>query len=122
MFLHVAPPSACRDLNVSESSTYNQITVTWNRPAVIGRNDFYYNIYYSSDENEGKFIKHNEDNYYSSSDEVNYTLSGLNPFTSYAIRVTVDNGVSYQDVTGKQNRMCEITTTTSKPTQWFVQV
>ena len=45
---------------------------------------------------------------------VSYTLTGLDPFTSYTIRVTVHNGVSDQDAAGKVNRQCEVTTTTSK--------
>ena len=110
-----APPSACRNLAVSDSSTHNKITVTWNRPSTTGRDDFYYNIYYSSSEDEGKFTKHNINHrYFMSSYEVSYTLTGLDPFTSYTIRVTVHNGVSDQDPTGKLSRQCEVTTATSK--------
>ena len=109
-----APPSACRNLAVSDSSTHNKITVTWNRPSTTGRTDFYYNIYYSSSEDEGKFTQHNRHRYFMSSYTVSYTLTGLDPFTSYTIRVTVHNGVSDQDAAGKVNRQCEVTTTTGK--------
>ena len=109
-----APPSACRNLAVSDSSTHNKITVTWNGPSTTGRTDFYYNIYYSSPEDEGKFTQHNRHRYFMSLYTVSYTLTGLDPFTSYTIRVTVHNGVSDQDAAGKVNRQCEVTTTTSK--------
>ena len=115
IFFITAPPSACRNLAVSDSSTHNKLTVTWNRPSTTGRTDFYYNIYYSSSEDEGKFTQHNTNHrYVVSTLNISYTLTGLDPFTSYTIRVTVHNGVSDQDAAGKVNRQCEVTTTTSK--------
>ena len=38
---------------------------------------------------------------------MDYSLSGLKPFTSYTIRVTAENGVSDQ-VEGEETKSCEI--------------
>ena len=109
-----APPSTCLNLAVNDTPNRNQLTVTWNRPDHPGRDDYYYNVYYSSTGDEGTFIQHNQVPYAVKEYAVSYTLTGLDPFTSYTIRVTVNNGVSDQDPAGIMNRTCEITIATCK--------
>ena len=91
----------------------NSITVRWNRPAITGREDYYYNIHHSNPDLPGSFIKHNSNPYISSSPILQYTVSGLRPLTNYTIRVTVHNGVSDQDLAGEK-RWCEVTAASGK--------
>ena len=106
------PPSACTGLTVDDRRTRdNSITVGWNRPAITGREDYYYNIHHSNPDLPGNFIKHNSNPYISTSSILQYTVSGLRPLTNYTIRVTVHNGVSDQDLAGEEKRWCEVAAT-----------
>ena len=108
--LNAAPPSSCRNLHVFEERTQaNTITVRWVRPEITGRDDFYYNIFYSVDNQT--FTQHNIRPYVKQGLLVDYSLSGLRPLINYTIRVMVENGVSDQKERGKA-RSCEVTGTT----------
>ena len=88
-----------------EKTRANTITVRWVRPEITGRDDFYYNIFYSEDNQT--FTQHNTRRYAKRSLLVDYSLSGLRPLTSYTIRVTAENGVSDQEERG-ETRSCEV--------------
>ena len=101
-----APPSGCRNLHVFEERTRsNTISVRWERPEITGRDDFYYNIFYSVDNQT--FTQHNIRPSAKRDLLVDYSLSGLRPLTSYTIRVTAENGVSDQEERG-ETRSCEV--------------
>ena len=105
--LNAAPPSNCRNLQVLEEKTRaNTITVRWERPEITGRDDFYYNIFFS--EGNQTFTQHNTRPYVKPHLVVDYSLSGLRPLTNYTIRVTAENGVSGQEERG-ETRSCEVT-------------
>ena len=106
----IGPPSACRDLQVFEPRTRaNSITIRWMRPLITGRDDYFYNIHYSSN---GTFVRHNRSPLIKSSNFVEYTLSGLRVLTDFTVRVSVHNGVSDQDPSGEEQRRCEVNGTT----------
>ena len=88
-----------------ERTRANTITVRWERPEITGRDDFYYNIFYSVDNQT--FTQHNTRPYAKQNLLVDYSLSGLRPLTSYTIRVTAENGVSDQEERG-ETRSCEV--------------
>ena len=88
---------------VAKRTRATTITVRWDRPEIIGREDLYYNIFYSEDNQT--FIQHNPRPYIKQDVVVDYSLSGLKPLTLYIIRVTVENGVSDQGV----GSSCEVT-------------
>ena len=102
------PPSACTGLTVDRTRK-NSITVRWNRPAITGREDYYYNIHHSNPDLPGNFTKFNANPHISTSHFLKYTVSGLRPLTNYTIRVTIHNGVSDQDPGGEEKRWCEVT-------------
>ena len=105
-----APPVNCKSLQVvAERTQGNTITVRWERPEITGRDDFYYNIFYSEDNQT--FTQHNSRPYVKQDALVDYSVSGLRPLTIYTIRVITENGVSDQDE-GRQNRSCEVVTMT----------
>ena len=121
--MYVAPPTSCGNLQVVNDRTRaTTMTVRWNRPEITGRDDFYYNIFYS--ENNQTFVQHNPRRYIKKDFEVDYSLSGLKPLTKYLIKVVVENGVSDQllDVS-EENRKCEVFTgetgDTSKREKFF---
>ena len=109
------PPSACTGLTVDHQRTReNSITVRWNRPAITGRRDYFYNIHHSNPDLPGNFTKFNTNPYISTTPFLQYTVSGLRPLTNYTIRVTVHNGVSDQDLAGEEKRWCEVTATSGE--------
>ena len=109
----LGPPSACRNLRVNpERTRANSIWIEWERPLITGRDDYYYKIHYSDPNNRGNLILHNPYPLVKMSPLVGYTVSGLKPLTSYTIRVTVENGVSKQDLDKQEQRMCEVNATT----------
>ena len=73
------------------------MTVTWTRPEVTGRSDFYYTLQYSDPDNIGEFLPANPIKIVNSALSVSHTVTGLQPYTTYTIRVTSHNGVSDQD-------------------------
>ena len=84
----------------------------WEHPLIIGRDDYYYNIHYSSQDVPGNFTRHNRNPFIKDSSVVQYSVSGLRPLTNYTIRVTVHNGVSDQDPKEEEMRRCEVSGTT----------
>ena len=87
----------------------------WERPEITGRDDFYYNIFYSEDNQT--FTQHNSRPYVKQDSLVDYPVSGLQPLTTYTIRVIPKNGVSDQEEGGR-NRSCEIVAMTGDTSEW----
>ena len=114
-----APPSACTQLQiVLERTRATTITVKWDRPEITGREDFYYNIFYSEDNHT--FVQHNPRPYIKQDAVVDYALSGLKALTMYTVRVSVENGVSGQDERKEINaRSCEITGLTGDDSEFI---
>ena len=113
----VGPPSACRDLQVLEPWTRaSSITIRWMRPLITGRDDYFYNVHYSSN---GTFVQHNRSPLIKSGNFMEYTLSGLRVLTDFTIRVSVHNGVSDQDPSGEDQRRCEVNGTTGNISMIF---
>ena len=101
-----APPTVCKNIELVQQRTRgNSITVRWERPEITGRDDFYYNIFYSEDNQT--FTQHNRRPYVKQDALVDYSVSGLQPLTTYTIRVIPENGVSGQEE-GGQSRSCEV--------------
>ena len=101
-----APSSACRNIELVQQRTRgNSITLRWEKPEITGRDDLYYNIFYSEDNQT--FTQHNRRPYVKQDALVDYSVSGLQPLTSYTIRVIPENGVSGQEE-GGQGRSCEV--------------
>ena len=101
----LGPPTACTDLGV-QSRTDTTVVVTWVRPEVVGRTDYFYRVNVSDPERVCAFNRHNS-NYIDRLLRPTYTVSPLVPHTSYVIRVSVHNGVSDQDPNGHL-RICEV--------------
>ena len=87
----------------------------WERPEITGRDDLYYNIFYSEDNQT--FTQHNSRPYVKQDSLVDYSVSGLQPLTSYTIRVIPENGVSNQEE-GGQSRSCEVFAMTGDISEW----
>ena len=96
MLIHSAPPGPVRDLRAIEV-TSTSVTVRWTRPEVTGRSDFYYTLQYSDPDNVGVFLTANPMRIVNFALSVSHTITGLQPYTTYTIRVTSHNGVSDQD-------------------------
>ena len=103
------PPSACTNIQLVHR-TDASFTISWSRPEIIGRDDFFYRVLYSDPDRIGEFITEN-DNITNNSTVVHYTVSGLIPLTSYIVRVTTHNAVSDQDP-NSHLRMCGISNMT----------
>ncbi len=86
--------------------TSTSVSLSWTRPEVTGRDDFYYSIEYS-DPNTGSFILSNG-NYVNSALTVSYPVPNLHPNTPYTIRVTTHNGVSDQDTENEALRRVDL--------------
>ena len=113
---HTALPKKCKSLQVvAERTRGNTITVRWERPEITGRGDFYYNIFYSKDNQT--FTQHNSRAYVKQDALVDYSVSGLQPLTTYTIRVIPENGVSDQEE-GGQGRSCEVVAMTGDTSEW----
>ncbi len=104
-FVNTAPPGPVRNLR-STTISNNSVILSWTRPEVTGRDDFYYSIEYS-DPNTGSFILSNG-NYVNSTLTVSYTVPNLRPNTPYTIRVTTHNGVSDQDTENEALRRMDL--------------
>ncbi len=113
---HTALPKNCKSLEVvTERTRGNTITVRWERREIIGRDDFYYNIFYSEDNQT--FTQHNSRAYVKQDAVVDYSVSGLQPLTTYTIRVIPENRVSGQEE-GGQSRGCEVVAMTGDTSEW----
>ena len=105
MFL-TEPPNSPHNLRLNEQST--NIAVSWSPSTETGgRSDLYYQVEYSDPDAPGTFIAR-----YTQSNS--YTITGLEPHTSYCIRVSAHNGVSDQDPDRSQIRMVEKCTRTDE--------
>lgn len=111
--IFAAPPSACQDITIEESTSYDSLSVRWNRPLTTGREDFYYDIFYRlSDDNN--FVQHNTLPYVDHALSVSYSIDGLSALKVYIIKVIARNGVSSQHVGNDENAKCEIKIITCK--------
>ena len=106
LYDHVSePPSECRDIKVI-TVTEKSINISWEIPTNTGRDDFYYILEYTDGENT-------ESNpVFSQNRVVQYSIVRLKPGTEYSIIVTVENGVSDQDLQNEHLRRCELRRTT----------
>lgn len=109
LLVHSAPPSGCQGAGVV-SVTATVITIVWEKPEQIGREDFYYTVHYKelagfSGITAGPYINY--------SDHVEYTVDGLQPSTEYVFRITVHNSVSDQDFENEESRVCETVASTA---------
>ena len=104
----LAPPTAVRNPTVVRS-TENTITVRWERPANVGRDDYYYVVEYSKD--VGVVITSIGD-LRDTGNTVTHIIEGLNPGTNYVITISVHNGVSDQDIENADKRKVQISAAT----------
>ena len=96
------------------------LTVRWVRPEITGRDDFYYNIFYSEDNRT--FTQHNDSPYNKQDLLVDYSVSGLRLLTTYIVRVSPENGVSGRENIGSvRRRSCEVVGTTGDTREWIHQ-
>ena len=89
-----------------ESRTATTVNIRWNRPAIIGRPDYFYSVDVSDPDRVHAFVEDNS-NYRDTRVRPTYSVSPLVPHTSYVIRVSVHNGVSDQDPDGHL-RTCDV--------------
>ena len=94
--IYSAPPGPVRNLRVTRVID-TSVTVTWTRPVVTGRSDFYYTLQYSDPDNIGAFLPVPPQRIDNQALTVTDSITGLQPNTPYIIRVTSHNGVSDQD-------------------------
>ena len=100
------PPGSPQNLRLTVQTT--SIAVRWSSSTETGgRSDLYYQVEYSDPDVPGTFIAR-----YTQS--TSYTITGLEPHTSYCIRVSAHNGVSDQDPDRSQSRMVEECTRTEE--------
>ena len=114
------PPTAVRNLTVIDT-TNTSITIEWEPPEEIGRDDCYYNVEHSDPNDISKYIQHEES--INCSDTTMYDVTGLQPITTYIIRISVHNGVSGNDSQNDDRRRRQINGTTqegSKPLMYRI--
>jgi len=102
------PPTAVRNLRVS-SKTNTSITIQWDPPSTTGRSDYYYIVEYSDPNNMSKYVQHNQERV---TETTMYNVTGLQPVTTYIIRISVHNGVSGNDSQNDDDRRQLIIDTT----------
>ena len=90
-----APPSAVRNVRVTEPVGNTTVEIHWDPPLSNGgRTDgFHYNVEYREVGNLGSWIRANEDRIRSNM----YLIRGLKPVTRYMIRIIAGNNVSDQE-------------------------
>ena len=110
-FLTIEPPSM--PLNVrNTSNTSTSLSVEWSTPAYLGeRNDLYYTVEYSDPDNVGVMLEMVCGG--GCLTGTSCAVTGLQPATTYVIRVTAHNGVSDQDAGGALARQKQITLMTA---------
>lgn len=106
--LCAGPPTAVRNLRVIDTTT-TSFGIQWDVPLVTGRPDYFYNVEYSNPNNILQYIQHNQRKITNTSI---YPVTGLRPFTTYVIRVSVHNGVSGSDSANDAKRRLQISHTT----------
>ena len=105
--IYSASPGSVRNLRAA-TVTDTSVTVTWTRPVVTGRSDFYYTLQYSDPDNIGAFLPVPPQRIDNQALSVRYTIPELQPNTPYTIRVTSHNGVSDQDTENAALREVDI--------------
>ena len=85
------------------------ITIAWDKPEIIGREDYYYTVY----SRQLLALSGNTTSYVNASDRVEYTVTDLQPSTEYLFRVIVHNGVSDQVVGNEVSRSCHVVASTT---------
>ena len=108
------PPTTITNLIVT-GTTSTTITVSWNRPTITGRSDYYYVVEYTDEVGE-EYIQDNS-RLVNGNTQVTYTVdgadgSGLRADTEYIIRVSVHNGVSDLDGENADDRRQQVQVTT----------
>ena len=107
----LAPPTAVRNPTVVQRNE-SAITVQWERPANVGReDDYYYVVEYSKD--VGVVITSIGD-LRDTGNTVTHIIEGLNPGTNYVILVSVHNGISDQDIENADRRRVQISAATKE--------
>ena len=106
------PPSECTDLAIVSASE-TEVSLSWSRPSIIGRDDFYYEVHVSDPSRPGEFTLVNE-RLVDTSATVTYTISNLLASQAYRFRVTAHNMVSDQDSVNNHLRRCEVSGSTSQ--------
>ena len=104
--IHSAPPSHVQGLQTT-TVTSTSVTVRWTRPEVTGRSDFY-TLQYSDFDIIGEFLPAVPLMIVNSALSVSRSITGLQPYTTYTIRVISHNGVSDQDTENAALRIVTI--------------
>lgn len=105
------PPGPVRNLRISVQVS-TSITVSWIRPVITGRSDFYYKINLSNLKTGTKITVNNL--YRNDRETVTYTIRDLRPVTRYEVTVATFNGVSDQDPTNDDRRVMSVTGSTTE--------
>ena len=108
------PPTAVVNLRVNSARTSNtSIMVLWEPP--IGSSDYYYNVEYSDPDNVVTYRRHNQERITNTNAGTQtYTLTRLQPNTTYTIRVSVHNKVSGNDSQNDDRRRQQVSENTEE--------
>ena len=104
--MFTAPPSGVRDLEI-EGSDSTSIQVSWRRPQTAGKN-LHYEVLLSESVSITASSVPVESSLQDSREVVDYTVSGLKPFTNYVITVVTHNAVSDQDKENDDRRRIQV--------------
>jgi len=106
-FLIIAgPPSECTNLAVV-SAGEKEVVLSWSRPSITGRLDFYYEVNVSDPSRPGEFNSVNQ-KLVDTGATVTYIVRDLLPNQMYRFRVTAHNMVSDMDSVNDHLRRCEV--------------
>ena len=109
------PPGRVTALEVI-AKTDTTITVSWQRPTLTGRRDYFYRVFFSSLLGRLSLARDSLEDRWS---RVEFTVDGLIPNTLYIIRVTTHNGVSDQDLDNALSRVAEVSSRTAEGSEHF---
>ena len=106
----LAPPSAVRNVRVTEPVGNTSVEVHWDPPLSNGgrMDGFYYNVEYREVGDLGAWIRANENRIRGNT----YLVRGLKPVTRYMIRIIAGNNVSNQESESVGDRTMERVVTT----------
>ena len=105
--------------NTSDTST--SLSVEWSTPAYLGeRDDLYYAVEYSDPRPDKVGVMIPMQCGEGCLTGTSCTITGLQPATTYVVRVTAHNGVSDQDTAGALARQQEITLTTDIAREFII--